>query len=299
MRMAERLKSYFLDGAEACPLGDRIGVEVETSFTDRDGWAISIEQSQAIFRALHECGWKVRVTKGVLIAELEYADGSKILYDLGRQNIELSTCPTPREDAAHIAKEKLRALYAIAERFNAFPSFEPILGTFQDLLVVPDERDAIWVELDGREPLNLLARSSAVQFTVDVSPEEAIAVINRLLGMLPHFLAVYPQEKMWREYIERSRAGYRHDRYGGPREFKNLDDYCAKLAEHDVVFGPRLVPYADVPTFDTTLFLRSVWWYFRLRRYGKRLCIEVRPLPRRTDAHIASDLAFVMDVMAG
>lgn len=303
MHGIERLKRYFLDGAEACPLGERIGVEVETSFlTDRVapffGAPVTPKMSQGIFSALVESGWLVRVMKGKLIAELE-RDGSKILYDLGRQNIELAAAPAVPVDAVRRVKELLSELYAAATAVGAYPYFKPILHTDQDLLVVPDERDAIWVELDGRAPLNLLARSSALQFTVDVSPDDAIPTINRLLAQRNSFLEAYPNEKMWREYIHRSAAGYRHSRYGGPTEFVDIDDYCVKLAEHAVVSGGRLVPFAEADGFDVTLFLRSVWWYFRLRRYAKRLCIEVRPIPRRTDHHIAADLAFVMDIMAG
>lgn len=39
-------------------------------------------------------------------------------------------------------------------------------------------------------------------------------------------------------------------------------------------------------TDATELFLRSVWWHYRLRRYGNTLAVECRPFARREDAAI-------------
>jgi hypothetical protein len=68
-----------------------------------------------------------------------------------------------------------------------------------------------------------------------------------------------------------------------------------------VIRGTTLVPFAEVKEGMTpeglTLFLRSIWWYFRLRRYGPQLCVEVRPLPRLSDHDLQNQLDFVLAIM--
>ena len=102
---------------------------------------------------------------------------------------------------------------------------------------------------------------------------------------------------MWRAYIAESKANYRSDRYGGPLQFESILDYCMRLSKHDVVQGATLVPFDAVGEIDIPLYLRSIWWYFRLKRYGKALCVEVRPLPRRADELLQSQLEKVFDLM--
>ena len=55
--------------------------------------------------------------------------------------------------------------------------------------------------------------------------------------------------------------------------------------------------YADAMTVDIPLFIRSVWWYFRLRRYGTQLCIEIRPFARCEDDDFVHQLSFVLDTL--
>ncbi len=296
----ERLLRYFTEGVENQEIGASIGTEVETSFVDRMDRPISVERSQKLFKLLiarHR--WQIRQRKGELITEL-HRDGNKILYELGRQNIELATIPLSAKDGMGIithAKSMLEGIYDVGEEVGAYPYFQPILPTDEKLLIVPDERDAIWVELDGRPALELLARISAVQFTVAVPPQEAIRCLNRLGKYIGFFLKDYPQELQWRRYVKESRADYHPLRYGGPLFFSDLTDYCRKLLEHDVVTGSRLVPHEEAGDFYIPLFLRSIWWYFRLKRYGNTLCIEIRPLARRNDRYFQAQLDMVRDIL--
>lgn len=295
----ERLLEYFLTGAENCTLGDSVGAEVETSFLDGEGEAITAEHSQRIFMEhMTSFGWRVLQRKGSLVSEITDEHGNRIGYELGCQNIELATTPGARGDIVPTAQEELDKLYQSAARVGAFPHFHPVLHAEKDLLVIPDERDAIWLQLDGRPALELLARTSSVQFTFAVSPGDAIRCINRLGSSITEFLGSYPQDDYWRRYIRESRAQYHHSRYGGPLIFTDVDDYCQKLREHSVVSGVHLVPYEEVVSLDISLFLRSIWWYFRLKRYGKQLCIEVRPQPRLTDGKLQSQLDLIFDVIS-
>lgn len=295
----EKLVKYFTENAVSCALGESIGIEVETQFFDSDGEPISVETSQSIIRELvSKHDWVVAKTKGQLITEIESPDGDRILYELGRHNIELSTAPLPQDQLIGRARNQLGLLYAVAARFGSTPSFEPVFETNENLLVIPDERDAIWLKLDGRDALNLLARCSAVQFTIDVAPEKAIQCLNKLGASINRFLHDYPQDLLWRRYIAESKAGYDPLRYGGPLMFRDLKDYCLQLMKQKVVVGPKLAPFNEVQNLDISLFLRSVWWYFRLKRYGIKLCIEVRPLARRNDEALEAQLQLVMGILS-
>jgi len=291
----QRLLSYFRDGLRA--FGATIGMEVETSFLDSDSQPISVAQSQAMFSTLISWGWEVQETKGRLVTKLRDIVGNSVFYELGHQNIEVSSRPETQSETVRTTRFVLKQLYEAGAAHGLSPQYKPILETDEDLLVIPEERDATWLELDGREALAPLAKISAVQFTVEVPKEQAIPCLNRLGENIGKFLTDYPQEWVWREYIRSSRAGYRADRYGGPLVFQSLEDYCTKLCEHDVVQRGRLVPYAEVIDLDVGLFIRSVWWYFRLRRHNDRLCIEVRPMPRRTDGQFEAQLCQVLDIM--
>ncbi|MDE1925466.1 MAG: hypothetical protein KGH79_04835 [Patescibacteria group bacterium] len=292
-----RLEDYFYS-AKAIPSQESIGIEVETSFLDIKGCPITIGQSQSIFRSLVDEGWTISQRKGNLLSELRSSRGDKLLYEVGRQNLEISTVPTSIARAVNECRAVLENIYAAAAPHGAYPSFRPIVDVKEDLLIIPDERDAIWDALDGREALKMIAWMSAVQFTVDIPPEKAIQVLNNLANSVSLYLADYPQDSIWHDYISMSNAGYRFDRYGGPLHFESMQDYCTQLAKHDVVQGPKLVPYSAVEKLDIPLYLRSIWWYFRLRRYGDKLCIEVRPLPRRSDDLLESQLDLVLNTLA-
>lgn len=293
---AQDIVRYFSFGVEEF-LKRKIGMEVETQFVTEVGVPISTEQSQAVLSNLSRNGWRVECRKGNMITALRDKVGNQIFYELGRHNMEVSTVATTRDCVVSRACECLEQIYSSGRKAGAYPYFAPILPGDEDLLVVPDERDATWLSLDGRMSLMSLARTSSVQFTVDISVSEAIPMLNRLGERIEDFLRDYPQEWVWREYIWKSRAGYREDRYGGPLVFDSLEDYCEKLSAHDVVCGPHLVPFEDAGEVDIPLFIRSVWWCFRLKRYGPSLCIEVRPLPRREDELFGQQLELVLGAM--
>ena len=123
--------------------------------------------------------------------------------------------------------------------------------------------------------------------------------MNKLGDNIKMFLADYPQDVIWRRYITESNARYLKDRYGGPLNFRDIEDYCLKLSKQDVVCGVKLIPFSEAKEIDIPLFIRSVWWYFRLKRYGSSLCIEVRPMPRKTDKSFGEQLEKVMKIVVG
>lgn len=293
-----RLLNYFSGCREVFYIGESVGMEVETHFVDKTEQPVTIQQSQLLLQSfLTQYGWNVWKKKSDLITEIRDGEGNKILYELGRQNIEVVSAANRQKKLIKTTREILEKLYRVGQTLNISPCFYPILDTEEDLLVIPDERDAVWLELDGRPALELLARASAVQFTVAVSPEEVMGHLRKLGRALGVFLEDYPQEVLWRRYIKESRADYHTLRYGGPLFFQDIEDYCERLAEHKVVSGSGLLPHDDSDSMDVSLFLRSVWWYFRLKRYGGTLCIEVRPMARRSDDKLRHQLEMVLDIM--
>lgn len=292
----QRLISYFTDGIASLTL-QTIGAEIETQFVDENGQAVQTQTSQQMLGWLVENGWKVDCRKGNLITTLVDQDGNKIFYELGRHNMEVSTIASTQTRVLGVVRECLAQLYEAANSIGAMPFFAPILNGKEDLLVIPDERDAIWLELDGRDALAPLARTSSVQFTVSVAPQDALEILNKFGERLDSFLADFPQDAVWKKYIAESSAKYLSNRYGGPLVFDSLSDYCRALARHDVVRGARLVPYQNVSDLDVPLYLRSIWWHFRLKRYGNALCIEVRPMARRTDDQFSLQLEKVLQVV--
>jgi len=292
----QKIREYFTDGITSRTL-QTIGSEVETQFLDNGGNPISTDMSQQILKLLASRGWSVDSRKSNLITTLVDSSGNKIFYELGRHNIEVATIVSTSDQVLRIVQTCLDQLYESACEIGAVPHFAPILPGNEDLLVIPDERDAIWLELDGRDALAPLARISAVQFTISVAREEAIGVLNALGEHARSFLLDFPQDAVWKKYIADSSAGYLHDRYGGPLRFESLDDYCRSLVRHDVVQGAHLVPFASMNGVDIPLYLRSVWWHFRLKRYGNALCVEVRPIARRTDGQLQDQLEKVLDIV--
>lgn len=291
MPPTNRLLAYFTDGLDSYSFADRVGTEVETSFVNAgSNQPITVATSQNIFCAMVDAGWNVTEQKGELLTELTHPDGDRMLYELGRSNIELSLAPQKPAELVRYTHLKLEQLCRVAGTAGAAPWEKPILPGAEDLLVIPDERDATWLDLDGREALKLLTRCSAVQFTIDVPPDRAIAVINNLNLNLTEFLRDYPQEAIWRRYIAESKADYRADRYGGPSHFDSLEHYCEELVKHDAIVSGQLVPHDQVDNLNIPMFIRSVWWYFRLRRFGRKLCVEIRPLPRLGNNDIADQL---------
>jgi len=298
----ERLIRYFTEGIEDKPIASSVGMEVETSFVHWNGQPMTVSESQELLERFRRVnGWEVTKRKGNLVTEV--SDGAnKLCYELGRQNIEIATTPDISGSVAISGAQRL----VNSLEFSACPPLcsdclwnkGPIVYTDEDLLIIPDERDTIWLELDGRPALELLARTSAVQFTISVPLSSAVECLNKLGEKIGSFIKDYPQEEYWRRYIKESKANYHAMRYGGPLFFKNIEEYCTQLAKHGVVIGTKLIPLDQVTDLDIPLYLRSIWWYFRLRRYGNTLCIEVRPLPRRSSCKFQEQFDFVMDTLS-
>lgn len=294
----KRLIDYFSVGLKDKGVGETVGIEVETSFVNDKGEPISLAQSQKLLILLcNEYGWLAGKVRNDLLTSIFDRGGNRILYELGRQNIELSSAPGGPVEVFLETKAILEEIYAAGTKVGALPLFQPVLNTDEEVLVIPDERDAIWLELDGRQPLELLAKTSSVQFTVSVSLASAVKCLNKLGKNLAKFLIDYPQEEYWSKYIRTSRAGYDLLRYGGPVYFDSIEHYCSELVKNKVVAGPKLVPYQDVVNLDIPLYLRSIWWYFRLRRYDNTLCIEVRPLGRWSDDKFAEQMRMVFEIL--
>lgn len=292
----QKLISYFTDGITSQTL-QTVGAEVETQFVNKDGKAVQTQTSQQMLDYLAENGWTVDCRKGNLITTLVDQDGNKIFYELGRHNMEVSTVASTPACILNVTRKCLTQLYESACKVGAQPLFAPILFGDEDLLVIPDERDAIWLELDGRDALAPLARTSSVQFTISVSPQEAMGILNKFGKHVGSFLEDFPQDAVWKRYIVDSSAKYLSDRYGGPLAFESLEDYCRALARHDVVQGARLVPFQNVSNLEVSLYLRSIWWHFRLKRYSNTLCIEVRPMARRADEQFQQQLDKVLAIV--
>lgn len=306
----EQLLQHFTNGVEFTkPEETTYGIEVETSFVQEGTQPetgpvpVTAQQTGQVFTALVGEGWEtLKVNQGEPV-KIRHPETMDILQlETGRQNFELATPPfmDPRALLKH-AKNRLQGIYSAAKRYGAVPRFEPILETSENLLALPDERDRIWQEIDGVEALAPLATISSVQFTIGVSPETAIGALNGLRDNLGTLLEDYPQNEIWKQYIQQSKAGYESERYGCPARFASLEQYCSQLATLKKVSKNEAGTEATLQDWskldDIDLFLRSVWWYFRLRRYGSRLCIEVRPLPRRNDWKLDGQLEVVMKAM--
>ncbi len=292
----QRLISYFTDGITSRTL-QTIGAEVETQFVDKNGVAIQTQTSQQMLGYLAKNGWKVDCLKGSLITALVDRGGNKIFYELGRHNIEVSTAASTLDCVLGVAKKCLAQIYQVAWMFGVEPYFAPILFGDEDLLVIPDERDATWLELDGRKALAPLARTSSVQFTFSVAIQDAVRILNGFGERIESFLADFPQDVVWKRYISDSFAGYLPDRYGGPLMFESLEGYCRALVRHDVIQGSRFVTFPNASDLDISLYLRSIWWHFRLKRYSNALCIEARPMARRADEQFQCQLDRVLEIV--
>lgn len=275
----QRLLEHFTKGTEKTVTGGQVGAEIETDFLFLASKPPSPISTHTTDRLLL---W--------IAKNLPRCVGS---IDLGRQKLELAFRPQLTFELLwELVQQYLQALYREAEKYGAYPCFLPDYTWEGDLLDVRDERDDIWVQLDGRRALEQLTRPyicSSVQFTVDVNPNDAINIINCLWEAKIHEVDYAANTICWTNYISWSKAGYLPDRFGGPAEFKDIDDYVQQLMKHDVVMHkghPCSLKVDGVPDLDIDLFLRSIWWHYRLRRYSNTLALEVRPFSRRRDKNI-------------
>lgn len=93
-------------------------------------------------------------------------------------------------------------------------------------------------------------------------------------------------------------AGYEPERFGPPPT--DFEAYLAALARLKLFMNrggesfallkpPRTLDAVDDPDLDW--FVTFVWWWTRLRVRSGRLVLEVRPVPRSTDADLAAVFA--------
>ncbi len=295
----KKLEEYFLSTRNTVGITDSIGAEVETQFISSNGLPASLEQTQKLFSIfVDSSGWKVDTFRGQLITGVVSSHGTKIFYELGRHNLEVATIPYDNKENLILSLNGvLEQLYSRAYKCGIYPYFGPILQGNEDALVVPDERDKTWVKLDGRKVLNTLAYISSVQFTFSVSADKSIGILNKLNAHRDIFLEEFPQDEIWKEYIIDSSAGYEESRYGGPVFFEDMADYCRTLDEYKIVSGESLIQSKQMDNADISLFLRSIWWYFRLKRYGDTLCIEVRIFARKSDGQIEKQLDSILNII--
>jgi len=291
-----KLEKFFLNSITTNKDNMTIGTEVETQFVQKDEQPATLKQTQETLKELVDDGWFAIETKGDLVTEVVNDQGIRIFYELGRHNLEVATQPQMNGNIVQHVRSALNELYLCAEKADIYPWYKPILDSAEDVLVVPDERDQTWIGLDGRRALNMLSYISSVQFTFSVSLGNAIKVVNRLNDSRKKFIDDFPQNEVWHNYIRESHANYDTLRYGGPESFNDLNDYCKMLASHDVVEDSSLVPFDMAKAIDIPLFLRSIWWHFRVKKYDGIICIEVRPLSRHADDEIQKQLEMVLDI---
>lgn len=268
----QRILDFFCVGTEQTVTAAKVGMEIETQFLDSQGQPV-----------------KPQDTREILSRATLAPDFCELKLELGCHNFELNIKPHKNPYVLiSKAKEALGWLYKIAESLGYYPVFEPapLMHKAGELLFLADRRDELWVKLDGRLALEYLCRCSSVQFIIDVNPADAIGWINRLWQSRAHEYDYAKNDWLWRRYIAESLFGYQSDRYAGPSRFESFKDYAQKLAEHVVVMHkgrPCRQSIEQIKNLDINLFLRSVWWHYRLRRYGEMLALEIRPFSRRSD----------------
>jgi hypothetical protein len=277
----DMMRSYLTEGTEETVTGGSFGAEVETQFAREDGRPIGKD-----------------ALRGIVGEDLPKVFFRPVTYDLGRQNIEIRIDPQPRMSLlVEAIREGLGWLYEKMRNVGAYPIFAPMpfLNFSGQLLLLDDPRDQIWLEIDGASALEKLARTSSFQLHVSINPGDAIEIVNSLWGVGVHEWD-FPNDALWKQYIQDSEFPYNTDRYGGPEGFCDLAEYCSRLHEHNVVMHIGQVCNRPVREIcpDPDLFLRSVWWHYRLRRFGATMTVEIRPIARRSDeANIQTCLEIV------
>jgi len=180
------------------------GAEIETHFVDSVGRPISISTTRRLLATTPPGPWRTTI-------------------DLGNQLIEFVVGPQSSPAALlSSTHDGLRWLYRQAARLGASPVFAPTLPRThaQNLLWIQDDRDQVWCKLDGQAALEHLCRVASVQITMSVHPSELVQTINALWRGKLHAHDYAKNDASWRRYISESTAGYRSDRYAGPRPLR-------------------------------------------------------------------------------
>lgn len=287
----KRLKKYF-ENANVCRPNERkADIETESLFVDiKSEKPISLDQSRNIMENLTNTGYGVSEKKNGQIAKVE-KNGVIIFYELGWNNFEIITPPVSLKqidaliDINNKALEDLRlsGRFAGAKMLNS--SWD---GSLSNTLAIPDKRDEIWLDLDGPS-LYGLGHIASIHYSIDlISIEEGMGWIKILNGYFKK--TGWPPKdnfSIWKNYINGSYAKYEKNRYGQPPD--NFEIYCKRLASYKVVMnrsGGALsianppLPFSKTKDIDIDLFLRSVWWWSRLRVRSGNLALEIRDIPR-------------------
>lgn len=146
-----KIYEFLTLGTQSTVTGGKLGMEIETDFVQDDGVTPISESTSRKILAGGDAGqlWEPKL-------------------ELGRQKIELAVPPQPTSQLLfEAAYEGLDWLYKRARNVGGFPKPVPDFDYDGDLLWVQEERDEIWVSLDGRESLEELCRCSSIQFSVD------------------------------------------------------------------------------------------------------------------------------------
>lgn len=307
------LAEHFRRALTCTPKQRKIGLEVESLVVQKDGRPITVGESQGIMHVLVACGWKIveeKTTTGEimperLIVRIE-CEGFAIIYELGWNNFELMT-PVFAVSEAHTllaqTRQHLEAFAAAVTSLGLEVLYKPYDGHGDmNTLMLPDERDQIWIALDG-DVLTVLGHIASVHLNIDIcSVEEGMAFARGFLELCEKRSWPAPESApLWARYLAESLAGYDHDRYGPPPLM--FEAYCKRLAQMPVVMhrtDARLLipdpqrPFSEMENVDLDLFHRSVWWRARFRVRNGRLVMELRDIPRRTDDQMENDVSTVL-----
>lgn len=309
-RSVGALREYF-EGAElVSPEARQGGVEVETLFVDEQGRPLDVERAEQIFEAMVERGWSP-AGDGALLQVGVCRDGFRIIPEVGAGNLELISPPAPVaqfDDQLQRVEEGLVELRQAAASRGAHPVEASYDGYSEiDNVVLGEERDRRWAEVDGIEALKYLGHISSVHVTLGLSSiDEAfrfIGAMNRLAE--ERGWPVRPVEAIWRRYLEESRFDYDPRRFGPAPE--GFEAYLAQIEQFRVVMdtgdegelvemtpgAPRLREVAS--TCNLPMFLGTVWFHTRLKVIDGQLGLEVRFIPRREDAALAGDVREVLE----
>ena len=307
-----RLRQFF-EGAETTDASvRRVGLEVETLFIDASGEPLDEAQGRGVFAALRESGWRPDGDGPSARWDLR-REGFLITPEVGAGNIEMITPPRQVRAVDRLVDEtadRLEALYEAAKAERARPIFGAYDGAQHvDNILLPDERDHKWAQVDGRPALKHLGHIASVHVTLDVaSLEEAFdwtAAVNDLAR--DRGWPAAETERVWSDYLTASRVDYDPGRAGPAPE--SFDAYIEKLQSFHVVMdrtesgelrrlGPDPPRLADIEaTVDLPTFLRTVWLQTRLRVIEGRLALEVRVVPRRSDEALARDVRELLDTL--
>ncbi len=304
-----RLREHFATSATFNRRPRHVGLEIESLLVDRAGYPISLRVSKKIMDTLvTELGWHIAAMTplGHIIAVKSRLGIFK--YDSGWNLFELNTRPALVSEIAELWETVEGAdcdLRKAADLCDAVVLQSHIDNSNENTLLLADERDRLFAQLDGKALIEL-AHIASVHVNVEcASTTEAFQWINGLEDL--YAKEGWPRQESkqaWRRFLIGSRAGYEPGRFGQPP--KDFEDYCHRLSGYRVFvdgYNDRLIavdppkPFEFIEDANIELFLRSVWWLSRLRVRNESLVLEIRPIPRQGDAATRNSVMTVLDFL--